>query len=705
MMKPVIGLAAAAFLAFSATLPAFLAPATPVKAATEAAAGAETIRVALMLEAGKLKSAAASVTISSPEGLTAALRSAAGTVPLPADALSANTVRAAGDQFRLKLLETADFTQAKTLQDQVASAVQPVFLLTETRNGKPSYQVVAGDYATKAAAASALAALKLQPALALMSSSPQVQGPFRLVAGSYASQAEADKARAAFANKGFETAVALTAKTGAAAAYEVWLGAETDNEALAALKLNVLKSQPAVQLATADTSKPYAAVRQDATSSENGAANASLLLFPVQNVKLDVTPKKGEFAVAEKFNRTYRGKAEISYHNNKLAVINELTLEEYLYSVVSGEMGKGWPAEALKAQAVAARSYAKASGIKYEIAHVSDTNLDQVYDGNEDADSIAAVNATAGEVLKDKNGPILALFSANAGGMTSDGSDVWGNTVSYLSVGPSPDDGAEKAKALWRRGVLPDGQVAYIHSDYLENTGTKNSAGLPVYQITDNAVNARKEPYVDNAKNPAVAKLNQGDKVTVFDEARESNSYSWFRGPYDSGELLALMNKTLSEPITGPLTSLEVTQRGASGRVTELSVNGKPVAVSTPDAYRSVLGGVPSTRFEIERSGGYTIQGAGGAVSSAANGTALYALTASGQAQPVNASSYFALNGDGKVSYTAGGAATAMYTIKGTGNGHGLGLSQWGARGWAEKGYDYKQILAYYYDGVTLTKE
>lgn len=702
MKKPVIGIATAAFLAFSATLPALLAPVTPVSAAVGNTA-AEKIRVALMLESGKLKSTAAAVTIASPGGLTAAFPLAGGAVPFPADAFTLNTIRASGDQFRLKLLETADFAQAKTLKDQLGASVQPVFLLAETRNGKPAYQVVAGDYATKEAASTALATLKLQPALALFSSSSQVQGPFRLSAGSYASHAEADKARAVFANQGIETAVVLTHKTGTAASYEVWLGAETDNEALNALKLTVLKSQPTLQLAAADTSKPYAVKRQDATSSENGVANAALLLFPVQNAKLDITPLKGEFSVAEKANRTYRGKAEISYHNNKLAVINELPFEEYLYSVVSGEMGKGWPAEALKSQAVAARSYAKASGIKYEIAHVSDTNLDQVYDGNEDADSIAAVNATAGEVLKDKNGPILALFSANAGGMTSDGSDVWGNTVSYLSVGPSPDDGAEKSKALWHRGVLPDGQVAYIHSDYLEDTGTRNTAGLPVYQINENGVNARKEPYVDNTKNPAVAKLNIGDKVTVFDGSRESNSYSWFRGPYDSGELLALMNKTLSQPIAGSLTSLEITKRGPSGRVTELTANGKPVAVSSPDAYRSVLGGLPSTRFEIERSGGYTIQGAGGASSSAANGMPLYALTASGQAQPVNASSYFVMNGEGKVSFSGG--AAAMYTIKGTGNGHGLGLSQWGARGWAEKGYNYKQILANYYDGVTLTKE
>lgn len=700
MMKPVIGIAAAAFLAFSAALPAFVAPAAPASAAA-VAGNNNPIRVALFLESGKLKSTAAAVTLSAPEGLLVSLRSASLTLPVPADAITANTVRATGDQFQLRVLETADFAQAKSLKEQLAASVQPVSILADTRGGKPVYQVAAGSYASKAAAASALAALKMQPALAVLSSSPQVKGPFRLSAGAYAGYAEAAKARAALADKGFEVAVALTAKS-AGMAYEVWVGAEADNDALAALKLNVLKVQSALQLNAADTSRPYVLKRDDATSSANGEVSASLLLFPVQNLKLDVAAQKGEFAVAEKANRTYRGKAEISYHNNKLAVVNELPLDEYLYSVVSGEMGKGWPAEALKAQAVAARSYARASGVKYEIADVSDTTLDQVYTGTEDADSIAAVDATAGEVLKDKNEPILALFSANAGGMTSDGSDVWGNTVSYLSVGPSPDDGAANSKALWHRGVLPDGQVAYVHSDYLTDTGSRNAAGLPIYQITENGVNARKEPYVDNTKNPAIAKLNKGDRVTVFDEARESNSYSWVRGPYDSAEMLDVLNGSLSQPVSGPLESLEVTKRGASGRVTELSANGRPVTVSTPDAYRSVLGGVPSTRFEIERSGGYTIQGAGGAALTATAGTPMYALGASGQAQPVNASSYFVLNGEGKVSYASG---AAKYTIKGTGNGHGLGLSQWGARGLAEKGYDYKKILAFYYDGVTLTKE
>jgi stage II sporulation protein D len=687
----------------AAVISAVIAASAGISAVPAARAAAvpklDQIRVALILESGKLKSNALAATLSSPKGLAVTLQTGANAIPWPADMPLAGTIRTTMDQFQVKLLETADFTKAKTLKDQINAASTTVSITVFTRSGKPVYQVAAGGYASKAAASSALAAFKLQPGISVMAPEPALQGPLRWNAGAYKTQAEAEKARAAFTDKGLEAVVVLTANAGVLS-YEVWLGSETDNEALQAYKLKTLKIQPTLALTQSDTSKPYVLKKEDATSSTNGAASASLLLFPLQGIKLAVAPNEGEFKVAEKSNRTYRGYAEVSYHNGKLAVINQLPFEQYLYSVVSGEMGAGWPKEALKAQAVAARTYALDSGTKYEIAQVSDSTLDQVYDGEEDADSIAAVDATAGEVLMDKNGLITAFFSSNSGGMTSNGSDVWGNTVSYLNVSPSPDEGAAKGKELWLRGVLPDGKIAYIRSDYLKTSGTVSSTGLPVYEITENGVNARNAPYVDNANNPAVAKLNKGERVTVFEQVQESNAYSWVRGPFTGAELLASMNATLSQPLSGPLSSLEVTARGDSGRVTELTANGQTVKASSPDAYRSVLGGLPSTRFEIERSGGYTIQGANG--TSVASSNNMYALGASGQVQPVNGSSYFVMNGDAKVSYAT---SETQFTIKGNGYGHGLGMSQWGARGWAELGYDYKKILSYYYEGVTLTKE
>lgn len=689
-------------LAIASLLAAGAGPA-PAGTAYAAVPKLEQIRVALALEAGKLKSTLPAVTVAGTKGMDAALATAAATYSWPADAALLPTVRATGDQFAVKLLETNDLTQAKRLKEQLAGASGGgmVTIHAIARSGKPVYQVKAGGYATKAAAASALAAMKLQPALSVMMNDSTVQGPLRWNAGTYAQLAEAEKTRALLLDNGLEAELALVPQA-AGLAYEVWTGAEADEQALTAYKLKVLKVQPAMALVQADTSRPYALMAKEAASSAAGAPDATLLLVPLQGTKLVLLPKEGELRIAEKNNRTYRGIIEISYYNGKLAVINQLPLEQYLYSVVTGEMGTGWPLEALKAQAVAARTYALRSGIKYEIAHVSDSTLDQLYNGEESADVIKAVDATAGEVLLGPSGLIDALFSSNAGGMTSTGQEIWGNEVSYLKAVPSPDEGAAKGKAVWRRGVLSDGKVVYVHSDYLKLTGIKNPAGLPVYESTEDGVNARREPYVDNVKNPSVAKLKKGEWVTVFDEAAESNAYSWTRGPYSADEWLKTMNASLTEPIQGPLSSLEISKRGDSGRVTELTANGRTISVAYPDSYRMVLGGLPSTRFEIERTGGYTIQGAGLSSSTQSTAGGMYALSGSGQAQPVDSSSYFVLGGDGKVRHAA---ADAGFLIKGSGNGHGLGMSQWGARGLTDLGYDYRKILLYYYDGVTITKE
>ncbi|WP_438444294.1 SpoIID/LytB domain-containing protein [Gorillibacterium sp. sgz5001074] len=699
MSNPIRRTAAVALILTLLATPAAFSPA-PAEAAVPKL---DTIRVGLILEANKLKSTVSAVTVSSPKGLSLTLKTAAASLPIPGELAPSGKLRAAGDGYQVRLLETGEYAKAKTLADQLKTASAAITVTASQRSGKTLYTVSAAGYPTKDAAAQALVGFSQLPAVAALAEKPVLGGPFRLQAGAYAALAEAEKQRTALAQAGLDSSLALI-DGGGVLQYAVWTGAEADAESLAAYKLKALKLMPALSPAAADTSN-YANVLSDVTGTADGSSSVPLLLVPVQGAKLWIAPKEGELTVAEKLNRTYRGAMEVSVHNGKLAVINELPFEQYLYSVVSGEMGKGWPAEALKAQAVAARTYALKSGTKYQIAHVSDSTLDQVYDGNEDADSIQAVDATAGEVLVDKDGLITAFFSANSGGMSSSGADVWGTALPYLKTVPSPDEGAAKNKAIWKRGVLPDGQVAYVHSSYLKDSGRKTALGLAIYQVTEAGVNARSAPYVDNTGNPPVAKLNAGDSVIVFGEAQESNSYSWTRGPYTPDELLRLMNDKLPglglAPVQGPLSSLEVKTRGDSGRVTELNANGKSLKLSAPDNFRTLLGGLPSTRFEIDRSGGYTILGANGRTSVASGGT-LYAVSAGGQTAALPDSGYFVLNGSGQMEY---GTASPEYTITGTGNGHGAGLSQWGARGFAELGYDYKKILSTYYQGVTLTKD
>jgi stage II sporulation protein D len=141
----------------------------------------------------------------------------------------------------------------------------------------------------------------------------------------------------------------------------------------------------------------------------------------------------------------YRGDFKIYNDGGSLSVVNVVRLQGYLYSVVPREMPSDWLPEALKAQAVAARSYAVRSsrgGSKYDIY---DDTRDQVYGGldygsGEQASSTAAVQATAGEVVKSGGSVASTYFSSSNGGRTAASVDTWGGSVSYLVSKADPFD-------------------------------------------------------------------------------------------------------------------------------------------------------------------------------------------------------------------------------------------------------------------------
>lgn len=140
----------------------------------------------------------------------------------------------------------------------------------------------------------------------------------------------------------------------------------------------------------------------------------------------------------------YRGDLKVFNHSGALDVVNVVGLQGYLYSVVPREMPSSWPLEALKAQAVAARGYAvrAARASWYDIY---DNTHDQVYGGldyssGEDPGSTAAVQGTAGEVLKYGGSVISAYFSSSNGGRTAASVDTWGGPLPYLASKQDPFD-------------------------------------------------------------------------------------------------------------------------------------------------------------------------------------------------------------------------------------------------------------------------
>ncbi len=175
-----------------------------------------------------------------------------------------------------------------------------------------------------------------------------------------------------------------------------------------------------------------------------------------------------EAAVDGAPGRRHRGRLEVIAEADGLLLVNELPLERYLTGVVGLEMDPAWPLEALKAQAVAARTYALHQRLARRRAASSlapaqdgtyydlETGvLDQVYGGadGEDPRAAEAVLATRGEWLVGPDGePILALFHSTAGGHTESAAEVWGRALPYLAGRACPYD-RDSPVFAWRSTV------------------------------------------------------------------------------------------------------------------------------------------------------------------------------------------------------------------------------------------------------------
>ncbi len=274
----------------------------------------------------------------------------------------------------------------------------------------------------------------------------------------------------------------------------------------------------------------------------------------------------------------YRGRLRLVARADGLLAVNHVPLEEYLYSVVGSEMYPYWPLEALKAQAVAARSF-----VLFRMRRPADPDFDvgrtvtwQAYKGySRESDSTrSAVAATTGQVVAHRGQIIEAVYHAASGGHTENVEDIWSAPRPYL------------------RGV-PD-----------------------------------------------------------FDQ--EAPVYSWQK-TFTQAELSRLL------PGVGQVTGLTPVRTTPQGRVVQMRVTGTAgnKTFTGPELRR--LLDLRSTLFQVAPTRGDI------------------AIT-------------------NLVNQSNGG-----FAFQGRGFGHGLGMSQWGAFGLAQRGYNYQQILQYYYQGTEIS--
>ncbi|MFC4769683.1 SpoIID/LytB domain-containing protein [Effusibacillus consociatus] len=613
------------------------------------------------------------------------------------------SIRGSLDNFYVIAGEVNSWPEAAAIRDKLTAAGLTSTIFVETRAGRKFYQVVNGFYETLTEAQSAA------NSTGRTGLGTKIAGWYRLQAGSHSTYDAAKQGADSIRAQGYDAYVSARQTAAGVNSYEVWVGNGASSAERDALK-NELAGK-GIASAPVDYTSNYVLFKQDAVGAETNVSDHLFIESTKQEAVFQANGSPGAVRFEEK-GITYRGQLILRGYRQRLAVVNKLPLDDYLKGVVPREMSTGWPLEALKAQAVAARSYAVGqSPTKWGIAQVDDTVWEQAYGGYtwEKTDTTQAVDTTRGQVLMYNNGTpndssddsvVNTFFSATHGGRSADGTEVWGNAVPYLRPVDSHWDMISieiNREPDWHRVMLPSGMVGYVRHDFVSKTGNKNSVGLEEGLILAET-NVRPLPDISRITGRVIGTAQQGERVLILETRKEYDDSAWMRG-FSAAEL---QNKL---GLSSPVTLLTIAEQGPSGRVRSVSANGQIIRPRTGDEIRSVFG-VTSTLFSIEQTGEYTVLGANGRTSSypaaKMQGQILHAVSGNGTVSQANGSgdSFIMINNTGK---TRVATKDPAYILWGGGNGHGLGMSQWGAYGMAREGYKYDQILKHYYYNTYLT--
>ena len=339
--------------------------------------------------------------------------------------------------------------------------------------------------------------------------------------------------------------------------------------------------------------------------------------------------------------KRYSGKLNLYILDSEILVINILGIEKYLSSVVGSEMPAKWPLEALKAQAIASRTYAlKQKG--NSLYDIDSTNKNQVYSGLEAKTykTTRAVRSTRSLVLTYKNKLINALFHSSSGGITENSQDVWKNEYPYLSS--VKDFDKNNPKLRWQKkfsneelkSLFPKiGGIKKIEIQNLTNTGRVKNVKLLGYYGSDqmSGVDIRK-------------RLNLKSNFVRFkfieDNEIESNN---------NNSKLLTTNKFEDEPL--------------------------PYFVKPGDSLNDIAYKYKVNVYEI------------------------IDLNSIKDSSLININQKLLIP---RNSSNTSSTVEKILVVSGQGSGHGVGMSQWGARYMASKGQKAEKILKHFYKGVRI---
>ena len=341
----------------------------------------------------------------------------------------------------------------------------------------------------------------------------------------------------------------------------------------------------------------------------------------------------------------YRGRLELVRREDGILVINELPLEEYLYGVVPSEMPASYPLEALKSQAVCARTYAyeklQRAGLPEYGAHVDDSTAFQVYQNlAEEAQTTQAVKETAGQVLFYGEEPAQTYYYSTSYGHTGD-YEAWNldkDAYGYL-------------QGVWVRSEENPIDLSDEKSflDYISNVDSACYESDLKYFRWNTVLDfqGKDETLLHTI---ADRKEHQPEAISYYKDASKTE-------------------KTDSCSNFGSLQAIKVVKRNQSGVILELELDFQNGAVSVQSEYnmRAILGcGI----------------------------TNISLLDGSSVEMSILPSAYISIQAKGD----------GTYAVLGGGYGHGIGMSQNGAQKLCGQGFDYKRILNYFYQDTELTE-
>lgn len=355
--------------------------------------------------------------------------------------------------------------------------------------------------------------------------------------------------------------------------------------------------------------------------------------------------------------KQYRGCLRFAVNGTVMTAVNVVDLEEYLYGVIPAEMPASYGEEALKAQTLAARTYAmtKLNAHKSSGYELCDTINCQVYKGysGEDSKTNAVVDETEGEIICYNGTPIEAVFSASTGGYTENSENVWNSVVPYLRAVPEV-------------------------GEYGNNTWTKT---LTLSQL-DSLLSAKGE-NIGSAQDIVITKISTGGRVQEMKIVGTSGSVTLTKEnirTYFSGACGSLPSKMFT--INGKGGDPSSGSRSVQRQATKSSSTGSLTSSAATNGITA------KTEGTLSAMNGKNLKLDGLSVSENTN---------SNQNTPVISTGDYQIY-DVNISTVENGT----FVFEGSGNGHGVGLSQNGAQGMAQQGYSYEEIIKHYYTGVTI---